>query len=164
MIRLAELKDLPAIMEVVSASVEVMNGQGNFQWDNTYPLAENFQGDLDKQELYVYEEDEHVLGAVAISEKEHSEYHEISWSSDAPAITTKRLAVHPEARGKGIADAFFRKAEEVSIDKGLRYLKTDTFSKNTYAQKLFARHGYTFVEKRLVPEKEDSLLYYEKKV
>ncbi|QDP39133.1 GNAT family N-acetyltransferase [Radiobacillus deserti] len=164
MIRLASRNDIPAIMEVVQASVKVMNSQGNFQWDHTYPLEENFQGDLNRQELFVYEEEGRVLGVAAISEKEHSEYHEIAWTSDRSAITMKRLAVHPNGRGKGIADAFFRKAEEVSIEKGLHYMKTDTFSKNTYAQKLFDRHGYHFVEKRFVPEKEDSLVYFEKQL
>ncbi|WP_186576305.1 GNAT family N-acetyltransferase [Aquibacillus kalidii] len=164
MIRLATIADLESIMEIVGKAVKVMNDQGNFQWDHSYPLLENYQGDLEREDLYVYEKNEEVLGAIAISEKAHSEYHLIGWSSDEPALTLKRLVVSPFARKQGIADAFFEFAEEYAIANQFYFIKTDTFSKNLAAQKLFARNGYTFVEERREEAKNDSLYYFEKKL
>ncbi|WP_138418975.1 GNAT family N-acetyltransferase [Aquibacillus sediminis] len=162
MIRSANQEDLQRIMEIVAASVEVMNEQGNYQWDHTYPTVANYQTDLDNEELYVYQQDDAILGVVAISEKPHSEYPLIRWSYPDHALTVKRLAVDPAARGKSIADNFFQFAELVAKEKGIHYLKTDTFSKNIYAQQLFLRNGYRFVEERKHDGDRDSLYYYEK--
>ncbi|MCT2534943.1 GNAT family N-acetyltransferase [Aquibacillus koreensis] len=164
MLRKAMQSDIDDIMAMVKSSTNIMNERGNFQWDETYPLQSHYQSDLDQGDLYVYQQDGEVVGATAISEQEHSEYPTISWSLPDQAITIKRLVVDPNARGKGIPDALFTHAEEVARQKGIFYIKTDTFSNNPAAQKLFSRMNYQFVEKRYVEEKKDSLLYFEKKL
>ncbi|MRH43659.1 GNAT family N-acetyltransferase [Aquibacillus halophilus] len=162
MIRLAKDADLTKIMDIVKNSVKVMNQKGNFQWDETYPLATNYQEDIDRKELYIYEESGQIKGVITISENEHSEYPSISWSSPVKALTIKRLAVNPEARGGDISGALFLFAEKVAKEKEIPYLKTDTFSKNSSAQRLFDKNGYLFVQAKEVKEKGDSLLYFEK--
>ncbi|MDL4840135.1 GNAT family N-acetyltransferase [Aquibacillus rhizosphaerae] len=162
MIRIASIQNLPDINSMVQDSIKLMNERGNYQWDSTYPLPTHYEEDFNKHELYVYEKGRSIVAAVTVSEDEHSEYPEISWSKTAKAITIKRLVVSPHVRGEGIADTLFKFAEQVALEKYLYYIKTDTFSKNSSAQKLFARFNYNFVEKRYVEEKNDSILYYEK--
>ncbi|WP_077624149.1 GNAT family N-acetyltransferase [Sediminibacillus massiliensis] len=162
MIRLANKEDLPRIMEIVKASVKVMNEQGNEQWNEDYPLESDFKGDLENQELYVAEIGGTVTGAACISEKEHSEYPLISWRKNDKALTVKRVAVDPSNRGSGIASGLYKHAEQVGREKGLHYLKTDTFSKNQSAQRLFRKNGYQFVQARRVEEKDDELWYFDK--
>jgi ribosomal protein S18 acetylase RimI-like enzyme len=161
-IRLAEQDDIKAIMQSVKDAVKLMNQQGNYQWDNQYPLSEHFLSDLKQSELYVYEKEGKVVGAVTISVKAHSEYHLISWSSRVDSFTIKRLVVSPSMRGTGIPDEFFKFAEKLAMEKGIHYIKTDTFSKNQSAQKLFQRNNYQLVEKRREEEKADDLCYFEK--
>lgn len=163
MIRLAMQEDLPRIMEIVDGALKVMNENGNEQWNQNYPLVEHYQGDLDNKELFVYEEESLILGAVTISTKAHSEYHLINWSfPNIDALTIKRLVVSLNARKKGVSDKLFDYAELVAKESASIYLKTDTFSKNNAAQKLFKRMGFTFVQDKFVEEKNESLLYFEK--
>ncbi|QTM98103.1 GNAT family N-acetyltransferase [Sediminibacillus dalangtanensis] len=162
MIRKAEMKDLNRIMEIVNASVEVMNRQGNYQWDHTYPLPSHYQGDIEAGDLYVVEQDGQVIGTACLSEKEHDEYPTINWRSPAKAITVKRVAVDPKSRGLGIATSLYQHAEKVAAKRGLNYIKTDTFSKNASARHLFEANGYHYLQEKYVEEKNDSLRYYDK--
>ncbi|SDM87545.1 GNAT family N-acetyltransferase [Sediminibacillus halophilus] len=162
MIRKAEKKDLERIMEIVKASVEVMNRQGNYQWDHTYPLPSHYQGDIVAGDLYVAEQDGRIVGAACLSEKEHDEYPSVDWRSPAKALTVKRVAVDPQYRGLGIATGLYQHAEKVAKQKGLDYIKTDTFSKNASARHLFEANGYHYLQEKYVEEKNDSLRYYDK--
>ncbi|WP_153465182.1 GNAT family N-acetyltransferase [Sediminibacillus terrae] len=162
MIRKAVKQDLERIMEIVHASVKVMNRQGNYQWDDTYPLASHYQGDIEAGELYVVEQDGKLVGTACLSEKEHDEYPSIDWRSPAKAITVKRVAVDPLCRGLGIATRLYKHAEKVAVQRGLDYIKTDTFSKNASARHLFEANGYHYLQEKYVEEKDDSLRYYDK--
>ncbi|WP_053217430.1 GNAT family N-acetyltransferase [Virgibacillus senegalensis] len=162
MIRKAEEKDLNRIMEIVQASVSKMNQQGNYQWDDTYPLPSHYQGDIAAGELYVVEQDGRIVGTACLSEKEHDEYPSVTWRSHAKAITVKRVAVDPQYRGRGVASSLYHHAETVAAEQGLDYIKTDTFSKNKSARKLFEANGYHYLQEKLVEEKNDSLRYYDK--
>ncbi|SDK30624.1 GNAT family N-acetyltransferase [Sediminibacillus albus] len=162
MIRLAEKADLNRIMEIVKASVKVMNEQGNFQWSEDYPLESHYLSDMENGELYVIIQSGLIAGTAAISEKEHDEYPLINWRSSQKALTIKRVAIDPICRGKGMASALYQYAEKVAREKKLNYLKTDTFAKNMAAQKLFRANGYHYVQARPVQEKADSLYYYDK--
>ncbi|GGM34240.1 N-acetyltransferase [Paraliobacillus quinghaiensis] len=158
MISKATEKDLGAIMKVVDQVIEVMHAQGSFQWDESYPLVSDYQKDLNRDELYVYEELGAILGACTISNRGHEEYHLINWSEHDLALTLKRLAVSPNARGKGVADQFIEFAEELAHKKNIPHLNTDTFAENLYAQQLFKRNEFRFVQARI--EDEGSELYY----
>ncbi|MBM7542908.1 GNAT family N-acetyltransferase [Amphibacillus cookii] len=161
MIRKANPKDIENIMSIVKLVVEVMHAQGSQQWDEAYPTAEDYQRDLSRDELYVFEEEGVIHGVCTISKRGHQEYPLINWSSQQPALTIKRLAVSPSYRGKGVADQFFQFAENLAKSLG-RHLNTDTFAHNHFAQRLFQRHGYQFVEARQDPRDLNELHYYEK--
>ena len=158
MIRKATQNDLDKIMKVVDQVITVMHAQGSFQWDDSYPLISDYKKDSNQDELYVYEELDDVLGVCTISNRGHEEYHLIDWSEHDRAFTLKRLAVSPNARGKGIADQFLQFAEELARTKNITLITTDTFAENLYAQQLFKRNGFHYVQARI--EDEGSELYY----
>ncbi|WP_112179712.1 MULTISPECIES: N-acetyltransferase [Paraliobacillus] len=162
MIQLATEKDLEGIMLVVKSVVKMMNEQGSFQWNDTYPLVTDYQKDLRREELYIYKESELILGVCTISKRGHEEYDEIAWSQHDHALTVKRLAVDPNARGKGLADNFFQFAEKVAKKHNANHLTTDTYAENQYAQKLFKRNGFRFVQARREEKEAAELYYFEK--
>ncbi|MBP3039805.1 GNAT family N-acetyltransferase [Bacillaceae bacterium Marseille-Q3522] len=162
MIRQAVQEDLQTVIQIVKDAVKIMNEQGNYQWHEDYPAISDYQGDLDKQELYVYGLDGQVAGAATISKTGHEEYPSVSWTLPDPALVIKRVVVSPHARKAGIANALFQYAEKIAKEQGIFYLKTDTFEKNEAAQKLFKRMGFHFIGTREVNEKNGSLCYYEK--
>lgn len=162
MIRPAVSTDLPEIEELIRKAVRVMNEAGNYQWNEDYPLLSHFEQDLKEKELYVFLVNEKVAGIACFSEKEHEEYPEIEWSYPDNAITVKRAAVNPDYQGKGIAGELYQHAETVAKAKGIHYIKTDTFSRNIPAQRVFKRVGYQYVAAKHIPEKQDDIFYFEK--
>ncbi|WP_440896825.1 GNAT family N-acetyltransferase [Amphibacillus sp. Q70] len=162
MIREASPQDLNEIMIIVSTIVKKMHEQGSRQWDETYPTEADYLKDMDRHELFVYQENEKIAGICTISKQGHEEYHLINWSSDEPAWTIKRMAIHPDYHGRGVADQLLRFAEKLASQAGIYYLTTDTFSENQHAQRLFQRHGFNLVDKRLDQQDLIELYYFDK--
>lgn len=57
MFRLATESDLPEIMVIVKQIVVEMSSSNNRQWDETYPLPDDFLQDINTKSLYVLEEE-----------------------------------------------------------------------------------------------------------
>ena len=163
MIRRANTKDIPAIMEIVKASIEVMKDEGNDQWVENYPLEHHYEKDIKAGNLYVWEENNQVLGVACISPEGHHEYDEINWLYAGAYFCMKRLAVHPVARGKGIALQFYQFAEKLALDEGIHIIRTDTYSKNKGAIHLFKKANYHFVQERINDGRSAPFYYFEKK-
>lgn len=162
MIREAKTKDLNEIMIIVSAVVKKMHELGSRQWDENYPTEADYLKDINKQELFVHQENEEIAGVCTISKQGHEEYHLINWSSAKPAWTLKRMAINPDYHGRGVADQLIRFAEELAKQAGIYYLTTDTFSENQHAQRLFRRHGFNLVDKRRDQQDLVELYYFDK--
>nr|WP_316931596.1 GNAT family N-acetyltransferase [Flavimarina sp. Hel_I_48] len=105
MIRLARKGDIDAILKLTRACAQKMIDVGIFQWNEEYPSRAAFDNDIARQELYVLEEAENLLGCVVISTFEDLFYKEVTWLSndDKPSVYIHRLAVHPDYQGQGIA-------------------------------------------------------------
>ena len=143
-IRLATPEDIPAIMELIKEVVPLMNASGNFQWDSTYPNAEVFGKDIALKQLWVAAIDGDIAGIAAITTDQEPEYASVGWDITQTAIVTHRLAVSEKFRGRGIAAALLMQAEQEAVNRGIRYLRIDTNTKNEATQNLFPKLGYKF--------------------
>lgn len=74
------MEDLPAIMEIVNGVVPIMQGLGNQQWDEVYPLEEHFAADVKDSQLWLVVEQapegegEMVIAMAALTEEQSPEY------------------------------------------------------------------------------------------
>lgn len=143
-IRLAVLKDIPKIMQLVRDVVPLMNASGNMQWDVVYPNPEKFTDDIVGDKLWVVEVNEVIAGVSAITTDQDPEYAQVGWDLSETAIVTHRLAVSPNYRGFGIAIALLQQAEKEAVRRGIKTLRVDTNSNNPATQKLFPKLGYVF--------------------
>lgn len=143
-LRRARLEDMPAIMAIIRRVVPLMRATGNLQWDDAYPNPEVFSRDIEKEQLWVAEIDGGLAGVAAITEDQEPEYARVGWDITEPAIVVHRVAVDPEFRGRGIAEALMRQAETVATERGITVLRVDTNTQNAATQKLFPKLGYTF--------------------
>lgn len=141
-LRRAQLEDVPAVMAVVRRVVPLMRAAGNLQWDDVYPNPEVFARDIAKEQLWVAEIDSAVAGVAAITEDQEPEYARVGWDITEPAIVVHRVAVDPEFRGRGVAEALMRQAEIVAVERGIHVLRVDTNTQNQATQKLFPKLGY----------------------
>ncbi|MFI5453086.1 GNAT family N-acetyltransferase [Pedobacter sp. UC225_61] len=143
-IRLATLKDVPAVMQIVKAVVPLMNAAGNMQWDTIYPNAAVFEKDISHNQLWIDEIDRSIAGVAAITTDQEPEYAQVGWDINETAIVTHRLAVNPQFQGKGVAVALLQQAEQNAIARHISLLRIDTNTMNEATQKLFPKLGYIF--------------------
>lgn len=141
-IRKGTKEDLKKIMDIVQQTVNIMESEGNDQWNRTYPQDQDFLADIEAGNLYTAIFDGKVAGSITVDQTQAEEYKNASWRKDEPCFVFHRLAVDPEIRGEGIASKLILFAEEHAVNKGIPYMRTDTYSLNTKAQRLFEKNGY----------------------
>jgi len=131
-------------MQVIKAVVPAMQAAGNFQWDDTYPNPEVFETDINNGQLWVAVIDDVIAGVSAITTEQYAEYANVGLDVSETAIVTHRLAVSPHFRGRGIAAALLKQAEQVALDTGIAVLRIDTNTQNQATQALFPKAGYIY--------------------
>jgi ribosomal protein S18 acetylase RimI-like enzyme len=141
-IRKGTKEDLTEIMEIVQKTVSIMESEGNDQWNRTYPHEQDFLADVEAGSLYTAIYEGNVAGSITVDQIQAEEYKNASWRKDEPCFVFHRLAVDPEIRGEGIASRLIEFAEKHAVKNGIPYMRTDTYSLNKKAQKLFEKNGY----------------------
>lgn len=162
MIRKATMEDLTAIMEIVPRVIEEMHSYNNFQWDDKYPLVQDFAHDIQEGDLYVALGEGKLTGFLCINRVQPHEYAGLPWSCAEDCLVIHRMAVSPDCRKMGVGAQLVSFAEKVAIEKKVSYLKTDTYSLNQNAQGLFQKVGYSFVGEMSFLGKEKPFYCYEK--
>lgn len=164
MIRVAIMADLSSIMAIIRKVIVEMHSYHNFQWDEKYPQEKDFIGDINNGDLFVSTRDEKIVGFICINRNEPTEYTALNWSRREEALVVHRMAVDPDSRKAGVGFELVAFADELAIKSKVRYLKTDTYSLNTNAQRLFQKLGYLFVGEMSFLGKEKPFYCYEKTI
>ena len=142
-VRQGTFEDVAAVMALVRRVVPQMMAMGNLQWDDHYPDAAVFERDVERDQLWVAEEEGQLAGVGAITTDQEPEYAEVGWDISEPAVVVHRLAVDPAFRGKGVALALMLQAEKVARQRQIGVLRVDTNTRNEATQKLFPKLGYS---------------------
>jgi ribosomal protein S18 acetylase RimI-like enzyme len=143
MIRKAVLTDIDSILLITKACAKFMIEKDVFQWNEFYPNKSAFINDLDRDELYVLEEENKVIGCVVISTLMDNEYKPIEWlTKNENNIYIHRLAVNPKFQGKGYAQQLMNYSEHYAEEHHYNSIRLDTFSQNKRNQKFYETRGY----------------------
>lgn len=161
-IRKAVVKDLRDIMNIIKETKVEMNSYNNYQWDESYPLENDFLTDIEEGCLYVAERGGKLMGFVCVNKIEPSEYKGLNWSLKKEAMVIHRMSVNPDSRRMGIGTELMNFAEDLALKNNTRYLKTDTYSINTKMNALFMKCGYKLVGEMSFLGKEKPFYSYEK--
>ena len=78
MIRKATLKDIDKLIEITKACTSNIIKQNIYQWDEFYPNNQAFFKGLDRNELYILELENTIIGRVTISIFMDKEYIPVS--------------------------------------------------------------------------------------
>lgn len=139
-IRHARQNELEQIMEIYAAARTFMAANGNAeQWEDGYPQKEILQEDLEKKQLYVYEEDGKIGAAFVFFigvEQDYETSVSGAWTSPKPYGVLHRIAV--ATYGKGIASKCIQWCYEQC-----HCMRGDTGQKNKSMQRLFEKNGFT---------------------
>jgi len=143
MIRRAKISEIPVILTITQACAKKMQENGIFQWNEHYPSKEAFLKDIEREELFVIEENKTVQGTIAISTLMDEEYIPIKWlTPNGNSTYIHRLSVHPELQGQGLAQKMMDFAENFSRENGFVSVRLDTFSQNKRNQHFYEQRGY----------------------
>ena len=164
MIRRANQSEIEKIITITKACAAKMIEDGIFQWNEHYPNKLAFEKDLKRDELYVLELDQTVVGSITISTLKDAEYEPIAWlTEDSNQRYIHRVAVHPAYQGKGWARHLMDFAEDLAKKEGAVSVRLDTFSQNQRNQRFYEARGYQRLESIYFPKQSEHPFYcYEK--
>ena len=157
MIRKGTSNDINSIIEITKACALKMIANTIFQWNEFYPNKEAFQKDVKREELYVLEIENKILGCITVSNFMDAEYLPISWlTPNKNNIYIHRLAVHPDFQGKGYAQQLMTFAENFAKENHYTSIRLDTFSENLRNQKFYELRGYQKLGNIYFPKQSES--------
>lgn len=141
-LRKGRLTDIERVMDIKTKVLPLMISSGNTQWSEDYPDRERFTKDMEEGSLYVYDEDG-IKGFVVVDDDHPEPYKKVSWR--VPREESKamhRMAVDPDAEGKGIAAGMLNAVERLVVNEGYKAVHTDTSLENEKMQHRFERDHY----------------------
>ncbi len=142
-IRRANTRDLEKIMKMYKSCVSAMLDSGIDQWDASYPNIEIITSDINAKTFYVAEINEQIIGGINVDQNQDKAYLDINWKDISNSfLVVHRLAVRKEFWNKSIGKNLMLFAEKLTIEKGLRSVRLDTYSGNPKAMKFYRNLGY----------------------
>jgi ribosomal protein S18 acetylase RimI-like enzyme len=143
MIRRAKISEISDILNLTKACAANMVNNGIYQWNDHYPSKKAFENDIERSELFVFEKNHEIIGAVVISSLMDEEYFPIQWlTPNTKNAYIHRLSVHPKQQGKGYAQKLMDFAENYAKKHNFVSVRLDTFSQNKRNQKFYETRGY----------------------
>ncbi|WP_026882449.1 GNAT family N-acetyltransferase [Clostridium akagii] len=162
MMRKAVMEDIKDIMGIIKETIIEMQSYNNNQWDASYPQEKDFANDIQRENLFVLELKDKLVGFICINKVEPDEYNGLNWSLNHDAMVVHRMAVKPSYRRNGIGTALMKFVDELALESNIKYLKTDTYSLNLKMNNLFQKFGYKFVGEISFLGKSEPFYCYEK--
>ena len=112
-----------------------------------HPTAEGIMEYIQEGSLYLYKEQDVIVGAMAVTMYQGADYHTIEWSrsvADDEAAVIHILAVSPEKQGSGIGSEMIREAIRLAKSQGMKAIRLDALATNTPAHKIYERMGFMY--------------------
>lgn len=160
MIRKATQEDIDAILHITQQCAIHMMNRNIFQWNEHYPNRKAFINDVNREELYVLEFEEMIIGCMVISTLKDDEYIPIKWLTDTDnAVYIHRLAIQPVHQGKGCAQQLMDFAETLALESNFNSVRLDTFSQNKRNQAFYESRGYQRLESIYFPKQSEHPFY-----
>lgn len=164
MIRKATISHLDRIKSLTESCAKAMQENGIFQWNEYYPSREKLRQDIEREELFVLEEEEKIYGIVVLTPEMDEEYLPIEWlTSGGNNLYVHRLATRPSVWGRGYGQKLMDFAENLAVEQNYQSVRLDTFSQNQRNQKFYERRGYKRLGNIYFPKQSEHPFYcYEK--
>ncbi len=119
MIRKASIADLDPIKKLTESCAVALQEKHIFQWNEHYPSREKLREDIEKGNLYLYEEEHEIIGIVVLFADMDEEYIPVKWlTPNGNNLYVHRLATHPTVWGKGIGKKLMDFAEKQARQEG----------------------------------------------
>ncbi len=152
MIRKATKNDICGISEIIdNIHTAEENGELIIGWiRDVYPTVETVENALVRNDIFVLEDGEKIVGTAIINQIQVDVYAKAKWNydvSDDEVMVLHTLMISPKHFGKGYGRDFVEFYENYAKENGCNYLRMDTNEKNLRARKMYAGMGYNEIGK-----------------
>lgn len=147
-VRKATKADINAISKIYE-HIHKQEQNNNMQvgWlPNVYPIRATAEKSLERDDLFVYEDNGRILASAIINHEQVDIYAHCDWkykAADDEVMVMHTLVVEPSETSKGIGKIFVEFYENYSRKAGCKVLRIDTNAKNKVARKFYAKLGYS---------------------
>ena len=140
LIRLTDLKDLPAVMAIYDIARDFMRANGNVtQWIDGYPSEELIRQEIECGHSFVCTDEQgEILGTFCFIPGDDPTYkiiYEGAWLNDEPYGVIHRMAT--SGKQKGVAEACL-----CWCSRHCKNLRVDTHRDNLVMQHILTKHGF----------------------
>ncbi len=148
-IRKTQERDLPAIEKLYRDARAALKAQGVDQWQTgDYPSAQDARLDMERGVGYVLEDGGTVIAVACLAFGRDPTYEVIqqgAWETDPPEYGfLHRIAVAPEAKGKGAAGLLFQELKRQAGERGVSVVRGDTHRDNRPMQRVMEKAGLRY--------------------
>lgn len=145
--RKANLSDIDKIEEIYNdIHTGEEQGKSTIGWvRGIYPTRETALASLERDDLFVMEVDENIVGCAIINKIQVPEYVSGNWENDADdneIMVLHTLVISPKCAGKGYGKSFVKFYETYALKNNCPYLRMDTNQRNTKAYGMYMKLGY----------------------
>ncbi len=139
----AKLDDIEAILTIFKHCTEAMLKADIHQWDGKYPTAAIFQKDIENGCVFIIKSDTAILATITLNSQQDDQYKTIKWKYLAEKVLViHRLAVSPNAQGKGLGRQLCIFSESFGLNNGFEVIRLDAYSGNTVSCGLYEKLDY----------------------
>lgn len=140
MIRVANNKDIKAIMNIIYEAKRRMKEQGLTQWQNDYPNDEIIKKDIESKSLFVYEENHELLATMSVFMFDPV-YDSIEgqWLNDNPYAVIHRIAIGNKAQKRKLTNSLY---DFVFTYFNVHDIRIDTHKNNEAMIRSLKRNGF----------------------
>ncbi|MBR4502907.1 MAG: GNAT family N-acetyltransferase [Clostridia bacterium] len=144
----ADLDKVESIYDLIHRAEE--EGKASTGWiRGTYPTRATAEAALERDDLFVLEENGAVLGAGIINHIQVDVYYSAPWQYETPderVCVLHTLVVSPKAARRGLGRQFASFYEAWARDHGCTELRIDTNARNLPARNMYRSLGYREID------------------
>lgn len=160
MIQPATRAHLEEIKKLTESCALALQKKGIFQWNEHYPSLETLSIDIEKQELFIFSEEEKIKAIVVLSSEMDEVYKTVTWNiNTGKNLYVHRLAVLPDFWGMGLGQKMMDFVEDFARKNKYDSVRLDTFSQNKRNQRFYESRGYQKLEDIYFPMQSENPFY-----
>lgn len=142
MISLATLKELEEIDELAVRVITNMTLLKIPQWTLSYPRSKHYFRDVIDGSLYIYKEDQKILGVMTVLPDDEPTYKTITGWLRNNSLVIHRMLVDPSIQKKGIAQKLLNFAITKGIKEHYHSIKIDTHLENYKMRNFLGKNDF----------------------
>jgi len=142
-LRKATLQDLEQIELLYRSCINALNERGIFQWNEAYPNRQTFVDSIGREEMFLFHDEETLVGAVMLNTVQADEWEAIPWLfTEEKPLVIHGLVVSPLTQGRGYGKLLLAQCEDYARKNGFTAMRLDAFPENRAAVGLYEKKGY----------------------